>query len=672
MQKHDLDHIKDCIKANISCRDLLEPSKSGLYCCPVCNSGHGPHKTGAVKYYPESNTWYCHACNAGGDVIDLYGRIHGSEFNEAITELSARAGIRLPETAAEQKNAPQTRKKKESDKHIAEDKKTAKIKSQAGTDYSAYYNHCAGRLSGDAALSYLQARGISMETAALFNIGYDPEADPATAPGAISDSRKKYPEPRLIIPCTKDFYIARAVQPDCSPQYKAPNPKGSQTALFNEQALETERAVFVVEGVFDALAVIECGEPAVALNGSGNGKLLLQALKNEQNRPAFIICPDNDEEPRTAARTQKQAEALCSDLQAAGYKAVIYNIAGSCKDAGDALTADRPRLEEAVKAALEEVNRDDLTVFLETITSTAYKPNRTGLDFFDDLTGGGIVNQSLMLLAAAPGTGKTTLAQQVAESIAHEERPVLFLNFEMAREQLLAKAISARLHKSGYHKTAMQVLQGYRWTPQDRKWIEEAIRDYRAEQYPFIRYNPTGTSADLDSLKKFLNGEGDAARAEGRRAPAAVIDYLHLITSKERIETAELLKRAIIALKTYAIEYNTFVVAVCATNRESSKSGKLGMESVRDSSNLEYTADYHVTLNYTELDKGKGSTTRADIEERLAQAGGTAPRDMTLRVVKNRFGIPGKTAEVYFKAAYNLFYGKAEEPETLPEQVRVF
>ena len=37
------------IKRDVRCKDLLAPSKNGLYCCPMCHSGHKEHRTGAVQ-----------------------------------------------------------------------------------------------------------------------------------------------------------------------------------------------------------------------------------------------------------------------------------------------------------------------------------------------------------------------------------------------------------------------------------------------------------------------------------------------------------------------------------------------------------------------------------------------------------------------------------------------
>ena len=637
--------------------DITGPAKKKVngtesYICPICGHGRGGD---GLTFNPQSgdrNGLKCFGCGFSGDVIDLYMAITGTDFTAAAETLAEKLNVDRARrsTAQARQTVPQTREKtKEVSQHRSNEKTAETV------DFTDYYEQCEQRLTEPAATRYLKARGISQETAALFSIGFDPQSDPANAPGAISDTEKRHPEPRIIIPCTKDFYIARAIQKDAA--YKSPNPKGSRTQLFNGDAVRSAGAVIVTEGIFDALAVIECGHNAIALNGIGNGRLLLDTLKHEEAEPRFIICFDNDKDPKTAASTKKSAAKLNSDLQAAGYASIVYNIAGKYKDANEALQADRNALEEALQAALKELNRDDIDDFLDRIRSEAYRPHETGLPFLDRLLSGGIVNQSLMILAAAPATGKTTLAQQIAETLARNKRPVTFINFEMSREQLLAKAISADLKRTGYNKTALQVLQGYEWTPQDKARITAVIKAYRKTKLPYIRYNPEGATSDLKALQEYLTAEGEEATRKGRQAPAVIIDYLHLITAAERIDTAELIKRAITTLKGYAVKYNTFVIAISATSRSSSK-GRLTLASGRDSSNIEYTADYQLTLNYEAIDSGKLSDT--ELEEELQRQQGQPRREMILRLTKSRFTEPGKSEKVHFDAAHNTFYGVCE------------
>lgn len=652
------ENAKEYIKQNISCTEYLQAAPNrGSYCCPACESGtHGPGSDGAVKFYEDTNTWYCHKCKAGGDVIDVYMQTTGADYNTALTELAARAGISIDGTT----ERPQSDYKRAKDKQPMNTAKGAQNEKQSpAADFTAYYQACRAMLNEPAAVSYLQARGISTATAAACGIGYDPAADPAAAPGATTDAGKRHPAPRIIAPCTADYYANRSMDQNTPTKYKSINPTGSHTQLFNAAAIYNNDVVFVVEGFIDALSFIEAGAAAIALNGKGNGPLLLKQLQERPAQASFIICHDNDNDsPEKAADTMRRANELNDALQAMNYKSIVYNVAGFYHDANDALQQDRPNFERAMRAAVEELRRDDLTDFLEKIQTEAYKPYSTGLRFFDELLGGGIVQQSLLLLLAAPGTGKTTLAQQIAETMAKERKPVLYLNFEMSREQMLAKAISARLYRSGTAKTTLDVLQGYNWTEQENKAITKAIQEYRAESYPYIKYNPDGIGSEINSLLAYLTAAGEKAKAAGQPAPAVVIDYLHLIRGDGKQDLQELIKQAVTGLKEYAVKYNTFVIGIVATNRTTNKSGKITMESGRDSSNLEYTADYQISLNYYAIDNG---AIQPDDVEAIADLQKSKRRAMILRVLKNRFAQPGRSAQVMFDAAHNLFYGMYDD-----------
>lgn len=660
----DRETAREYIKQNISCTDYLlkapnysQHNETG-YCCPHCDSGtHGTKDSdGAVKYYADTNTWYCHACGTGGDVIDAYREQNRTDYNTALTELAARAGVTIDKST----ERPQSDYKRADDRQPQKYEKDAHRGEQGpAADYTAYYQACRAMLHDPAAVNYLQARGISTETAERCGIGFDPAADPAAAPGATTDAGKRHPTPRIIAPCTADYYANRSMGPNTPTKYKSINPTGSHTQLFNAAAIYSNDVVFVVEGFIDALSFIEAGAAAIALNGKGNGPLLLKQLQERPTHTSFIICHDNDnDDPEKAADTMRRANELNDALQAMDYKSIVYNVAGIYHDANDALQNDRPNFERAMQAAVEELRRDDLTDFLEKIQTEAYKPYKTGLRFFDDLLGGGIIQQSLLLLLAAPGTGKTTLVQQIAETMAKERKPVLYINFEMSKEQMIAKAISARLYKSGTAKTALDVLQGYSWTEQENKAITKAIQEYRAESYPYITYNPAGASSEINSLLAYLTAIGEKAKADGQPAPAVVIDYLHLIRGDGKQDVQELIKQAVTGLKEYAVKYNTFVIGIVATNRATNKSGKITLESGRDSSNLEYTADYQISLNYYAVDNG---AIAPDDVDGIADLQKSKRRAMILRVLKNRFSQPGRSAQIMFDAAHNLFYGMYDD-----------
>ena len=136
---------------------------------------------------------------------------------------------------------------------------------------------------------------------------------------------------------------------------------------------------------------------------------------------------------------------------------------------------------------------------------------------------------------------------------------------------------------------------------------------------------------------------------------------MHLNSTNRGLDNQELIKQIVKGFKNYAVDYDTFVIGISATNRISNISGRITMESGRDSSNIEYTGDYQLSLNYYAVDKGEVKTTDTD---KLAELQRMDRRQMIIRVLKGRFVSPGRTAKVYFDAANNIFYG---ENDSLPE-----
>lgn len=663
------------------------------YICPFC--GHGQNGDG-IKDNPKSkdgNGIKCFgACGFSGDILAFIEKKTGADYNTALKEAAEILGIEIEPYRAsaaadfnDRAQAPQTPREAAAEEKPAQEQKSPQEAAEPApaADYTDYYQVCMMRLDDPAALSYLQARKISIETAECYNVGYDPKADPANFPGATEDTAKFYPGPRLIIPVTKDYYIARSIKADIPAGKKSMYPKGSTWKLFNVREILEPGPVFVTEGIFDALSVIEVGARAVSLNGASNASKFINLLEDLQRdiKCSFIICPDND------AAGKGSAEKLREGLNKIGsIKYIFANIAGNHKDANDALKADRDLFIQAVKEAQERAEKipmsegsaDYLTEFFEKISGESYRPYTTGIKFFDDLLSGGPIRQTLLLLLAAPAAGKTTLMQQVSESIARHGRPVLYLNLEMSREQMLSKSISARATFKGHPMTTLDIMQGYRWTGEQRQIVQEIINEYRETIAPYMDYNPDGITGDLDTIRGYLNKIGEAtetrrrllreagqdAKAAQVEAPAVVLDYLHLVSCKGE-DSQEVIKIAMDALKQYAIKYNTVAVAIAATNRESMKDGRITINSGRDSSGIEYGADYILSLNYYQIDKG--IVKPSDIEK-VSILNARAWRQMIIRVLKGRLCFTGWPAKVYFHSAGNRFYA---EDDFLPEDQNI-
>jgi len=682
------------------------------YICPFC--GHGTHGDG-ITTNPKSADGYglkCFgACGFSGDIIDLIRQHDGIDYDTALKKAAAELGIdiepyyRPPIAGRKRRTAPQEAEKQPR-KAAGGKIPTGQAKAPGNgareqeapeiTDYEQFYRECAANIEDPAALAYLQTRGISVETAARFNLGYDPAWISPTGMKTLQEQGKTWrpaPTPRIIVPVTSNCYIARATDPGDTPP-KMHETGGGSMGMFNMQALHSGAdVVFICEGVFDALAVIECGGQAVALNSTAMSEHFLQELEAEPTAAALAVFLDNDESGREAAHKIGQG------LERMKVQHVLADIPGGHHDPNEALQTDRAAFTEAIRAIKEraraaeiptdtqsgaesdfsgtggemsagsgktaengtesaEPSKDGLANFWEKVQTTAYKPHKTGLKFFDDLLGGGIIPQSVILILAAPAAGKTTLCQQIAEAMAERGQPFIYLNFEMSREQMLAKSISARAARDHNCKlSTMDVLQGYRWTEEQRQAVTAAMEDYRAHVFPFLQYNPDGVTSDLQDIRQYLQKQGDEARRAHRPAPAICLDYLHLISTRERLDVQELLKQAIGTIKGYCMRYNTFALVISATNRNSNSDGRITLESGRDSSNLEYTADAQIGLNYVELDN---RSIRPAEAEKVAALQRKPYRHMILRVLKSRFYQAGRSEKCYFHAATNRFFSENE------------
>ena len=304
--------------------------------------------------------------------------------------------------------------------------------------------------------------------------------------------------------------------------------------------------------------------------------------------------------------------------------------------------------------------------FIDKIQTEKYRPIETGMTDLDRLLGGGIMRQGLIMLGAAPGMGKTTLAQQIFETMAKNGTEVLYFNLEMSREQLLARSISRAIKADGGKLTAAEVMRGYEWTDLQRQRIERAAAKYRSTIAPNMIYNPGGDGGNIiptiPAIMGALHGAGDRAKAEGKQSPVAVIDYLQLIQSEGREDQGETIKKAVAAFKQYAIDYETFVFVIMANNRMSNASGAANMDSGRDTSAIEYSADTLLQMTFAvckkkyAVDLGFKDRIKPDqIDDLPDHQRSIARQNILLKVAKNRMSEPGGQLLFHFDGAASTF-----------------
>jgi replicative DNA helicase len=243
-----------------------------------------------------------------------------------------------------------------------------------------------------------------------------------------------------------------------------------------------------------------------------------------------------------------------------------------------------------------------------------YQPIPLGLSPLDRTLGGGIRSGELMLIGGAQGTGKTTMALQMARNIAQSgQANALYICFEHDEEYLLNRLM------------AMESALAGPMPPDSTKSIR--IQDVRREvlgtwlaqggqDKPDLRGNPRLRPA-LDRIARYGQGlyllRGSHAHTnvanlrkmiEGYRASAperplvVFIDYLQRVPAVPDPPTeTERVTNVVAALKDLALGLGVAVVCIVAADREGLKAARLRNHHLRGSSALNYESDVIVILN---------------------------------------------------------------------------
>lgn len=639
----ELNELKRYLKDEIE-RSTTK-SKGKLYHCPFCGSGTGANKTGALSIDSKKNNeaWRCFSCGQGGDIFDFYAALHQVSASEAARALLARYG-------SPAQPAPYA-------VHIGSSATAEAEPPARAHDYSQDIERFAAALAGSPGEAYLTGRGLTLETIKDCMFGYDAAHGTVTMPYNREGT----------------YYGQRSTREGI----KHYNLTGVDIPLYNPAALYSGQVCFIVESPICAASIKQAGGQAVAISGTSGANRLYTQLAKKPTQAALILALDNDEAGQKAAAeigARLEADGIFvvngtaaimgdeKDKTSAGYRNDINEVLQ--KDGTEALKA---AIDDATRATLEARSAQDaerqertganmIDTFLEAVQSRRYEPMPTGITDIDRAIGGGFIRQQIVLLGAAPGVGKTALAQWIFEGMAKAGTSCIFLNLEMAQEQILARSISRIAARRGAALKTTDILQGYKWTTEQRQQVTEAAEIYRKEIAPRMIYNPQGIGSNLDAILAYISKEAQRAEAAGEAAPICVLDYLQLVTGKEREDATAAIKRAVFDLKAYAVKHNTLVFIIIAHNRESNKSGTVTMDAGRDTSALEYSADLQLALSFTlckdeDGKKAKSPSQLTDDEKRF----------VTLTVTKGRFGGGGKTVDLYFNGETMTYTQTAPE-----------
>jgi len=242
---------------------------------------------------------------------------------------------------------------------------------------------------------------------------------------------------------------------------------------------------------------------------------------------------------------------------------------------------------------------------------TQYQPVPLGFTPFDKSIGGGIRAGEMLLIGGAQGTGKTTMAVQMARNIVMSGlASVLYICFEHDEEYLLNRLIAQESvlpslpSRSGGVKLVdvrNEILGTWMATggqnadlganPLLRPALER-INRYGPNLYLLRGSQTTSTVENMAALvEKYKQLSGD-------QRLVVMIDYLQKVpVHPDPPNEVEKITSVVQGLKDLALNYEVPLLAIVAADKEGLKASRLRNHHLRGSSAINYEADIIVILN---------------------------------------------------------------------------
>ena len=395
--------------------------------------------------------------------------------------------------------------------------------------------------------------------------------------------------------------------------------------------LQTNRDIF--ETVYEMFSYSQVIDPVTVLD-----KMRERGVYDEQSSTKYIM--ELMEITPTAANAKQYAQivhdkAMLRNLSEAATDIIntVYEGTGSAQDMLEAAEKKIYALRRGnTNESLEHVGTILLKVF-DRLTELSESGSEisgisTGLRDLDKFISG-LNKTDLMLLAARPGMGKTSMALNIALSVAkkYPKRTVAFFSLEMSKQQLVTRLISNESFIDNKKLTTGRLTVD--------EWSKIGIASAALSQTDLrVDDNPSITVAEMNAKCRRID---DLA--------LVVIDYLQLMTSagtksyggENRQQVVSDISRS---LKIMAKELNVPVLCLSQLSRanESRQDKRPMLSDLRESGAIEQDAD-EVLFLYRE-DYYNKDTEKQNVAECI--------------VAKNRHGETG-TVELQWLPQFTTF-----------------
>lgn len=667
------------------------------YVCPFCGSGsHSAHGTGVTT--KDGVHYTCWSCSKikNNDILDIYAMINDiqldkSHYRQKVTAAAQAACITIdnnieePKKMSIKKVSENTENKKEEIDNEAE-KKLIREDIKKATDGS----------NTTLADAYFFTRKISPATYTKFGAGAIREY---VHPKNRLADKLDFCDKRIIIPTSDCSYVARAIDNDA----KIKKINAGHKSLFNAKVLSRLKytSVLVVEGEIDVMSIYEAQElnttvDAVGLGGTTGGNLLVKYIKDnkiEVNKP-IIIALDNDAAGKKASNEIKKlldSENIPAQIAADG-------LWGEKKDANEYLcscTSQQELTSWCGKLAMMCNSQYSFNVFSDFAKRKKYQEREdaaseaipTGFSDLDKMLLGGIYNGSVYYIAGLPALGKTTLIHQLGEQIAEQGTNVIYIALEMSSEELYERAISRRTflkdleaktdfltadYRNIYATSQLDLSSSARQSRFSQRKIDmieqckdEYCKNAGSHFFCFESVGDDNWTNVNEILEKYRV-------AYGKTQCVVLIDYLQLMSNPLNHSATEkqVVDENVKGIKRLARKYDVPVLVISNMSRANYLK-KVSFESFKESGAIEYGGDVILGLDLTDIDdviaqagmsnakkkddddSNKSSQKSAD--ELVRELLSSNPRRITMTVLKNRKGVPGRKIKWNYFPKYNTF-----------------
>ena len=396
--------------------------------------------------------------------------------------------------------------------------------------------------------------------------------------------------------------------------------------------LQTNREIY--ETIYEMFSYSQPIDPVTVLD-----KMRERGVFDEQNSPKYLM--QLMEITPTAANVKQYAQIVRDKSLLRGLSTAASDIVDTVYEgvgtAQDILEAAEKRIFAIRRGnavdSLEHVGTILLKVY-DRLAELAKSDSdisglSTGLRDLDKFISG-LNNSDLMLLAARPGMGKTSMALNIALNVAkkYPKKTVAFFSLEMSKQQLVTRLISNESFVDN-----KKLVTG-RLDPED--WSKIGLASTVLNQTDLrVDDNPSLTVAEMNAKCRRLENLG-----------LVIIDYLQLVTAaggpvkyggENRQQVVSDISRS---LKIMAKELNVPVVCLSQLSRanESRQDKRPMLSDLRESGAIEQDAD-EVLFLYRE-DYYNKETEKQNVAECI--------------VAKNRHGETG-TVELQWLPQFTTF-----------------